>query len=78
LDRLGQACDPASFGLNEKEVLDETYRKAGKMDAERFSSPLQLVHTDLMKIIRGCLLEGTQSTGPITDELHRLNVYSTR
>jgi hypothetical protein len=77
LDRLAQACDPASFGINEKEVFDETYRKAGKMDAERFSTPLQPVHTDLMKIIRGCLLEGTQSTEPIVAELYKLNVYST-
>ena len=63
--------------MNEKEVLDETYRKAGKMDSERFASLLDPVQTDLMKIIRGHLLEGTQSTHHIIAKLHKLNVYST-
>ena len=57
--------------------MDETYRKAGKMDSECFSSKLDLSHTDLMKIIRGYLLEGTQSTNNVKTELYKLNVYST-
>jgi hypothetical protein len=77
LDQLAQACDPASFGVKEKEVLDETYRKAGKMDTERLSSPLQSVQFNLMETVRGGLLEGTQSTEPIVAELHKLNVYGT-
>jgi hypothetical protein len=77
LEKLTQACDPASFGVNEKEVLDENYRKAGKMDPERFASQLDLVQTDLMKIIRRHLLEGTQSRNHIIAKLHKLNVYST-
>jgi hypothetical protein len=78
LEQLTQACDPASFGQKEKEVLDETYRKAGKMDPDRFALPLHPSHTDLIKIIRGYLLEGTQSSESIVAELHKLNVYSTR
>jgi hypothetical protein len=62
LEQLAQACEPASFGLKQECVLDETYRKAGKMDSDYFSSKLDLSHTDLMDIIRGYLLEGTQST----------------
>ena len=77
MEQLTQACDPASFGVNEKEVLDETYRKAGKMDSERFASLLDPVQADLMKIIRAHLLEGTQSTDHIIAKLHKLNVYST-
>jgi hypothetical protein len=57
--------------------LDETYRKAGKIDSEFFSSTLDLSHTDLVKIIRGYLLEGTQSTDNLKTELYKLNVYST-
>jgi hypothetical protein len=76
LEQLTQACDPASFGVNTKEVLDETYRKAGKMDPECFASLLDPVQTDLMKIIRGNLLEGTQSRDHIIAKLHKLNVYS--
>jgi hypothetical protein len=62
LEQLTQACEPASFGVNgvnEEEVLDETYRKAGKMDTERFALVLDLPQTDLIKIIRNDLLEGT-------------------
>ena len=57
-------------------MLDESYRKAGKMDKECFSSMLDPFHTDLIKIIRGCLLEGLQSTRGIKAELYKLNVYS--
>jgi len=63
--------------VNEKEVLDETYRKAGKMDLERFASLLDPVQTDLIEVIRDYLLEGRRSTAYITIELHKLNVYST-
>jgi hypothetical protein len=62
--------------VNEKEVLDENYRKAGKMDLERFASQLDPAQTDLMKIIHGHLLEGTQSRNHILAKLHKLNVYS--
>ena len=70
-----QACEPAPFGLNDKDVLDETYRKAGKMDSELFSMPLVPEHTDLVKVLRGHLLEGTDSTRKLKIELYKLNVY---
>ena len=77
LEQLTQACEPASFGVKKEDVLDETYRKAGKMDLERFApSPLlDPVRTDLSKIIRNYLLEGTQSINNIKIELYKLNVY---
>jgi hypothetical protein len=56
LEQLTQACEPASFGMKQEDVLDETYRKAGKMDPECFSSMLDPSNTDLMKIVRGYLL----------------------
>ncbi|TDL27750.1 hypothetical protein BD410DRAFT_893942 [Rickenella mellea] len=37
LDELTKACQPATFGANQADVLDETYRKAGKMDLEHFA-----------------------------------------
>jgi hypothetical protein len=77
LDQLAQPCDPASFGMKEKEVLDETYRKARKMDTERFYLPLQTVQSDLVEIIRDRLLQGTQSTESIVAELYKLNWYGT-
>jgi hypothetical protein len=76
LERLTQACDPVSFGLEKREILDETYREGGKMDPERFASPLHPPETDLIKIIRSYLLEGTRSSKYIVTELQKLNVYS--
>ncbi|KAF8495794.1 hypothetical protein F5888DRAFT_1615451, partial [Russula emetica] len=75
LEQLTQACEPASFGVHQEHVLDESYRKARKMDSEYFTSTLDPVHTDLMNIIRDYLLEGTQSTKNIKAELYKLNVY---
>lgn len=34
------------FGLNNEDVLDETYHKAGKMDSDLFSTPLVSEQTD--------------------------------
>ena len=56
--------------------MDETYRKAGKMDSECFASRLDPFFTDLIKIIRGYLLEGFKSTKGIKAELYKLNIYS--
>ncbi|KAI0248327.1 hypothetical protein BJV78DRAFT_1237563, partial [Lactifluus subvellereus] len=46
------------------------------MDTDRFSTPLVPDHTDLIKIVRDNLLEGTDSTRKIKVELYKLNVYS--
>jgi len=75
LEQLTQACEPASFGMNQDNVLDESYRKAGKMDSECFSLMLDPVHSDLLEIIRCYFFEGTQSTKNIKAELYKLNVY---
>jgi hypothetical protein len=66
LEQLTQAC----------EVFDEAYCKAGKMDSECFSSSLDPFRTDLMKIIRDCLLEGEESTKNMDVEAYKLNIYS--
>ena len=59
---------PRLFGLNDEDVSDETYHKAGKMDSDLFSTPLVSEQIDLVKVIRGYLLEGT-------DLARKLNVY---
>ncbi|KAI0262429.1 hypothetical protein BC834DRAFT_387863 [Gloeopeniophorella convolvens] len=75
LGYLTQACERATFGINKEDVMDESYRKAGKIDAEHFSTPLVPDHTDLVDIVRGYLLEGAESTRAIKFELYKLNVY---
>jgi len=47
------------------------------MDLECFVSMLDLSRTDLIKIIRGYLLEGFQSKTGIKAELNKLNIHST-
>ena len=44
------------------------------MNSERFASMLDPFHTDLIKIIRGCPLEGLKS---IKAQLDKLDIYST-
>lgn len=34
--QLVKECEPATFGKGNKDVFDEEYRKAGKMDTENF------------------------------------------
>lgn len=75
LEQLAQACEPASFGVKGEDVLDETYQKARKLDPGLFSTPLVPEQTDLVKVIRGYLLEGTDSTRKLKVELNRLKVY---
>jgi hypothetical protein len=58
--------------------MDETYRKAKQMDKDSFN-PLLVPDsdiTDLVKIVRNYLLEGTDSNRKIKVELEKLNVYS--
>jgi hypothetical protein len=61
--------------VKQETILDETYRKAGKIDSECFASMLDPSSTDLIKIIRGYLLEGLQSEKGIKAELYKLNIY---
>ncbi|KAI0044160.1 hypothetical protein FA95DRAFT_1574651 [Auriscalpium vulgare] len=75
LDALSQACDRASFGVDNQTVLDDTYRKAGKLDTAFFSTPFVPERSRLVEVIRGSLLEGKDATRPIHIELYKLNVY---
>ena len=55
-------------------MLDETYRKAGKMDSDRFMTGLDLHETGLLDsaIRLGLLADETRG---IRAELYKLNVY---
>jgi hypothetical protein len=65
LEQLAQSC----------EAFDEADGKAGKMDSECFSSSLDPFRTDLIKIIRDCLLEGEESIKNMEIEAYKLNIY---
>lgn len=75
IEHLAHACQPAKFGLNQVDVLDETYRKAGKLNFTHFSATFDLERTGLMEEIRDLLLDGHPSSTSVRAELYKLNVY---
>ncbi|KAJ7654028.1 hypothetical protein DFH06DRAFT_1093051 [Mycena polygramma] len=74
---LAAACDQATFGKEQKDVLDETYRKAGKMDLDKFAARLDAVGSGLIDAISPDLLQGQDTDGEkaLRAELYKLNVY---
>ncbi|KAJ7749712.1 hypothetical protein B0H16DRAFT_1551129 [Mycena metata] len=74
---LASTCDQATFGVDQKDVLDETYRKAGKMDLTKFASRLDVVVSGLIDTISPDILQGQGADGEKTlrAELYKLNVY---
>lgn len=75
LKHLSEACDPATFGVDQQDVYDETYRKAGKLDCSHFAMGFDPGHSGLMDLIRDSLLEGQDADVGIRYELYKLNVY---
>ena len=77
LQQLTETCAPATFGVNQKDVLDETYRKAGKLDASDFSIRFDPLQAGLIKAVRTELVEEgrSSSANDVRAELYKLNVY---
>ncbi|TDL27753.1 hypothetical protein BD410DRAFT_713244 [Rickenella mellea] len=71
LDELAEACEPATFGSNDKDVLDDNYRKAGKMDVNNFSINFTPERLGLLQAVKA-ILSGDRD---ISFELYNLNVY---
>ena len=74
LQVLLEACQPAPFGVDNKDVLDETYRKAWKMDNSNFATRLDVVNTGILECIRSMLMQGNENK-KIRPEMYKLNVY---
>ncbi|KZT01145.1 uncharacterized protein LAESUDRAFT_492397 [Laetiporus sulphureus 93-53] len=74
LKSLADACDLATFGVNQNDVFDETYRKAGKLDTSKFALKFDPATSGLLDAFRGDLLEDDKDK-PIRAELYKLNVY---
>ncbi|KAJ7876936.1 hypothetical protein B0H14DRAFT_3436396 [Mycena olivaceomarginata] len=72
---LAAACDQATFGVNQKDVLDESYRKAGKMELSKFAARLDVVASGLVDAISADILEGQDADGDkiLRAELYKLN-----
>jgi hypothetical protein len=75
LNLLSLACQPATFGLGQTDVLDENYRKALKLDTSDFSINFSLETSGLLDIVRSSLVVGYDENTKIKGELYKLNVY---
>ncbi|KAG7090316.1 hypothetical protein E1B28_011913 [Marasmius oreades] len=75
LDKLTASCDRATFGREKEDVLDESYRKAGKLDLNYFTSKLDSRVIELIPKITPHLLKGEDSGRDVEAELYKLNVY---
>ncbi|KAI0860334.1 hypothetical protein F4860DRAFT_479537 [Xylaria cubensis] len=82
--RLLGDMQPATFGLGSEDVLDESYRKASKLDTSRFSSTFNPYELGIIDAVGQMLLPNLQiGDAKISElkrgvraELYKLNVYS--
>ncbi|KDR77464.1 hypothetical protein GALMADRAFT_119596 [Galerina marginata CBS 339.88] len=74
LTSLAAACQQATFGVDQKDVLDESYRKAGKLDATQFATQFS-PFPGIIDTVRESLLHGEHSEKSIKAEIYKLNVY---
>jgi hypothetical protein len=76
LAKLVQETQSASFGYQGEDVVDESYRKASKLEASAFSASFCPYETGIIDAIGQALLPqrhgGFQG---IRAELYKLNVY---
>ncbi|KAF5332447.1 hypothetical protein D9611_005223 [Ephemerocybe angulata] len=75
LNALVQACDQATFGRGNEDVLDLSYRKAWKLDTSRFSAQFNVVKSGLLDVVHDELLRYNDSSLKIDAQLYKLNVY---
>ncbi|KAI0595483.1 hypothetical protein F4775DRAFT_569220, partial [Biscogniauxia sp. FL1348] len=79
LRELVKDCQPASFGYQGKDVYDEKYRKATKLDCSDFSTnfcpyTLGIIDTIAQALLPNAL--GGESRTGVRAELYKLNFYS--
>jgi hypothetical protein len=77
LQSLLSYCEPAIFGRNGQNILDESYRRATKLDTTEFVTDFSPYEAGIMDIVTQLLLPGVDpSRHGIRAELYKLNAYS--
>lgn len=82
LNELLQSCAPATFGRKDKDILDEGYRKAGKLDRSQFSVDfhphdygiIDAISQILLPEISADFLKDREEHRGVVAELYKLNV----
>lgn len=84
LQSLLDACQPASFGRGGQDILDPEYRRAGKLDTDRFLTSFHPADFGIIELIEQILLPGISSETEnrlqfrkLKAELYKLNVRFT-
>ncbi|TDL27733.1 hypothetical protein BD410DRAFT_688994, partial [Rickenella mellea] len=75
LDDLAKACQPATFGVNQQDMLDENYRKAGKMELGQFAINFNPERLGLASAVKSRSLGWDDGDRSIVLEAYKLNVY---
>lgn len=75
LDHLESVCEPATFGVAQRNVLDTTYRKAGKLDRDHFAINLDVERSGVLDAVRTALFIGKGQGRAVRATLYKLNVY---
>lgn len=81
-NELLQSCAPATFGRKDKDILDESYRKAGKLDRNQFSIDfhphdygiVNAISQILLPEISAGFLKDREEHRGVVAELYKLNV----
>jgi hypothetical protein len=77
-DQLVKECEPATFGRGKEDILDEEYRKAGKMDPGHFSTNFTPYEYGVVDMIVQALAYSADKSGTdyrgIRAQLYNLNV----
>lgn len=79
LARLVNETDPATFGFHGKDVLDESYRKASKLEPSQFSTTFNPYELGIIDTVAQALLpsaKAADSYRAVRAELYKLNVRS--
>ncbi|KAE8326624.1 hypothetical protein BDV39DRAFT_88925 [Aspergillus sergii] len=83
LQQLVSDCSPATFGRGNEDILDPSYRQAGKMDPAKFATTFHPADFRIITLIERILLPSVSNDGEnsltgraISAELYKLNVYS--
>lgn len=75
VQRLIKSTQPASFGLKGQDVIDESYRKASKLDPSAFSTTFCPYEAGIIDVLGQTLLPLPQSKSQgVRAELYKLNV----
>ncbi|KAK6814047.1 hypothetical protein RU639_010478 [Aspergillus parasiticus] len=83
LQQLASDCSPATFGRGNQDVLDPSYRQAGKMEPANFATTFYPADFRIITLIERILLpsvssdkENSMQGRVISAELYKLNIYS--